>query len=331
MTLRESAAADRPFDLLALGDPVLDVVVHSAGLPAWDDKHLGTQARLLAGGSEANAACAASRLGLRTALIGAVGQGQAAFHRQALARCGVAHQHLHEREDQLCATAVVYVSPAGERAVSYVPAAAWAGRADALAPLLPQARWLYHLPYDLAFFERAAQAARAAGVQVAVDIERAVAAQPDAMAVLGAHCDLLFFNEAGFQAATGQAATVANAAAWIAKTMAQTLVVSLGPRGALAVGSDGAAAVQAAYQARVVDTTGAGDCFNGAFLAARVQGCDLQAALRQACAAACLCVEAQGARGGLPTPAALVQVMQRRRLVDHAAARPDRLLHPLGP
>lgn len=50
-----------------------------------------------------------------------------------------------------------------------------------------------------------------------------------------------------------------------------------------------------------VDTTGAGDCFNGVFAAGLVEGLDAGAAARRATAAAALSVTRQGAREGMPT------------------------------
>jgi sugar/nucleoside kinase (ribokinase family) len=50
-----------------------------------------------------------------------------------------------------------------------------------------------------------------------------------------------------------------------------------------------------------VDTTGAGDCFNGVFVAGLVEGLEASAAARRAAAAAALSVTKPGAREGMPT------------------------------
>jgi sugar/nucleoside kinase (ribokinase family) len=58
---------------------------------------------------------------------------------------------------------------------------------------------------------------------------------------------------------------------------------------------------QAAFSVEAVDTTGAGDCFHAALLAAKLWGASLKEALAFASAAAAIMVRHEGARGGLPT------------------------------
>ncbi len=319
----------RALDLVAIGNPVLDVVVRCSGLPMWDDKNLGHSAEQFAGGSEANVACAASRLGLRTALFGNIGQGHAAgFLAKELRRFGVHDVFLRRRRADTCATAVIFVSDAGERAITYVPMRKQPDRWADLQQMLPRTRCIYTLPYDMAAFERIAAAANAAGTLVAVDVERAVASTPLALATLGSRVDILFFNETGFSSLTGSPPSLAGAAAFIQTTKATVLVVSLGPRGALAVDRGGQGAMQAAYPAEVVDTTGAGDTFNAAFLVAFLRGDALKTALAHACAAACHCIAARGARAGLPTweqiaALQLVHPPSRNTSRPDAASAPD--------
>ncbi len=305
----------RKLDLVAIGDPVLDVVVRGSHLPVWDDKHLGRSVHQFAGGSEANAACAASRLGLRTALFGNLGDGhEARFLADELRRFGVSETYVRRQTATTCATAVIFVSESGERAITYVPMRKRMDRWDELEQMLEQTRCIYTLPYDMIAFKRLADAARVAGTLVVVDIERAVASVPQALPVLSDSVDYMFFNESGFSGLVGTPASPSTAADFIQTTTAQVLVVSLGPRGAIAVDREGAFATQEAYQAKVVDTTGAGDTFNAAFLAAYLLGRDLKSALAQGCAAACHCIEAEGARLGMPTQQQIAELQTSRPL-----------------
>jgi ribokinase len=60
-----------------------------------------------------------------------------------------------------------------------------------------------------------------------------------------------------------------------------------------------------APRVEAVDTTGAGDCFNGVFAAGLAERLDVTAAARRAASAAALSVTKVGAREGMPTREAL--------------------------
>ena len=64
-----------------------------------------------------------------------------------------------------------------------------------------------------------------------------------------------------------------------------------------------------AFAQEVVDTTGAGDTFNAAFLVAMFEEQGLHASLRFACAAAGCAVTAVGARSGMPERAAVQRIL----------------------
>ena len=78
------------------------------------------------------------------------------------------------------------------------------------------------------------------------------------------------------------------------------LIITLGAQGA-AAWSEGKVIRIPSRKANVVDTTGAGDTFNGAFAYALADGESLEAALRFANVAASLSTEGFGAQGGMPT------------------------------
>ncbi len=83
------------------------------------------------------------------------------------------------------------------------------------------------------------------------------------------------------------------------------VVVTLGAAGALIVSPGSAAVAVGAPDVSPLDTTGAGDAFNGALAAALADGLDLPGAVRRAVAAASLSTTRLGARGGMPTRAEL--------------------------
>ena len=97
----------------------------------------------------------------------------------------------------------------------------------------------------------------------------------------------------------------------LAHDAGRAVVVTLGAAGALAVPADGPALAIPALHVVPVDTTGAGDAFNGALAAGLAAGLPLDAAARQAVAAAGLSTTRAGARGGMPTAAELAATSGR--------------------
>lgn len=93
---------------------------------------------------------------------------------------------------------------------------------------------------------------------------------------------------------TGSALDIA--AAWVRELGLRQVVVTLGPDGAGAVGSDGSVVTVPGHQVEVVDTVGAGDTFAAGLLEALARGVDLTAAMRQGVAASAIVVTRAGAQ-----------------------------------
>jgi 2-dehydro-3-deoxygluconokinase len=100
---------------------------------------------------------------------------------------------------------------------------------------------------------------------------------------------------------------------WSHRMGAKTVVLKLGRQGSLV--SDGARRVAVpAHPVNAVDATGAGDCFDGSYLAQLASGADPVSAARWASAAAALATTGYGAVDPLPTAA------QVRQLIEGTAA-----------
>lgn len=295
----------RPLDLLAIGDPCLDLVFEADRLPGWDDKIRGEPLGQFGGGTEANAACTAARLGWRSALWGRVGDdAQADAIRDDLAIHGVRLDHLRRVPGTASSTALVALSPQGERSVVWLPpgedAADEAPDPDAA---LASAGWAYTMPYaGAALVDWGLRSARC-GTRLAIDVEREGALRMNLdLAALMNFCDLLFLNRSGFEALAGtppEGAALQRLQALCRTSRARTVVVTLGAQGAMAADRDEGLSQQPAEPVPVLDVTGAGDSFNATFLVARDRGARLGLALAQACRSAALCVATRGARGAL--------------------------------
>jgi sugar/nucleoside kinase (ribokinase family) len=302
----------RPFAVLCYGDPVADIVIRVAQPPAPGGKVLGQARGVWAGGTTANAACAVAQLGLRAAVFGRVGDDHhAALLLDSFEELGVSRAFMSAGQGCASASTVTMIADGGDKALVYVPMAPAAPSRDRLMDALLQSQLLYAMPYDLDELRMLAGLARKCGTLVAIDLEAAVAPDPASMRSRAGCADIVFFNEGGFIAGTGERPTP-QALAGVLALGPRLVVVSLGAAGAIAASADGCW-TQAAYTARVVDTTGAGDCFNGAFLAAILEGQPVPQALAQACCAASFAVEALGARSGLPQAAMVAQRMGEQK------------------
>jgi sugar/nucleoside kinase (ribokinase family) len=300
----------RRWDLVAWGDPCADVVFSAAALPTVGDKVLGQPMGTFGGGTEANVACAAARLGLRTALAGRVGaDAQAQALAAGLEAFGVSTELLEHDAKAPSASALTMIAPSGDRAIVYLPMPPAPAQAWRLREASSEADVVYTMPYDLDGYLWLAHVAHECGARVAIDLESAVAPDPQAMRARASQADIVFFNESGFRAGTGAAPAPAVLQAVLALGP-EVVVVSLGAAGAIAC-SRGACARQPALPAQVVDTTGAGDTFNAAFLAAWLEGQALASALRFACAAGSFAVSALGARAGMPVRAQVQAAVDR--------------------
>ncbi|MBS1181619.1 MAG: ribokinase [Proteobacteria bacterium] len=295
-----SANGGRPFDLLAYGDPNVDYVFEAAVIPGPDQKVLGRNLGIFAGGTVANVACAAGRLGASVASYGRVGSDAAGvLLRQDYDVFGVSG-HYVTTADHPSAAAMIMVDASGEKALIYAPMPADPLDEARFAEAAGRSRVVYAMPYDLDEVRRLAAIAHENGADVAIDIEAAVAPTRERLDALLSLSDIVFMNEGGFRAT--QPGDITEATVWpLIERGPRIVVVTLAEKGAIAVTRDGSI-YQPAFPARLVDATGAGDCFNGAFLAATVAGRPIADSLAFACAAASLAVSAVGARSGIPSP-----------------------------
>ncbi|KQV05641.1 MULTISPECIES: carbohydrate kinase family protein [unclassified Kitasatospora] len=288
--------------LLVIGDVVTDVVaLHDRPLAP----HTDTAARIavLPGGSAANSAAWAAYSGAEVRLLSRLGADSADWHRAELVGAGV-RPHLVVDPELSTAVVICLVDAEAERTfVTDTGAAARLGPADWDPALLDGVARL-HLSGYLYFTDqgrqlavRAVAAAEARGLPVSVDpastgfIERLGVA--DFLAAIDG-TDLLLPNsaEARLLAGTDDPVTAAERLS----AVYGEAVVKLGPQGAVAAREGKVVARIAAVPSTALDTTGAGDAFTGAFLAARLGGADLAEATAAGCGAGAAAVARTGGR-----------------------------------
>ena len=288
--------------VLVCGDVINDILVETAA-PLVDGQDNPAAITVRPGGSAANQAAWMASLGLDVVFAGRAGAGDAAFHRQELARSGV-HARLAADESVPTGSIVVLVGPDGERTMITDRGANLRLRpADASATLLDGAALLHLTGYS--FFQPATRevalgliaGARRRGVPFTIDPGSAAFLRqlaPGAFLTWTKGAAVCFPNldEA---AVLGGGADPASLAALLTRYY-HAVVIKLGADGALVVAEGSQPARVAARPAVVRDTTGAGDAFCAGFLAAWLAGSDMTAAGRAGAEAAAVAVSGLGGR-----------------------------------
>ena len=261
------------------------------------------------GGNVATALVAAARLGARAGFIGWL-SGQKGGDQSALEleRHGVDISSAPRRPDAKAIHSVITVGSDGERFIAYdddVPH----GTSDSLKDeILAQAGVLLIDSYAIGALTFVARA-RKLGLAVVADIEWSGGAATEALLDL---CDHPVLPLAFARAYTGEtSATAILRALWSEERAA--LVLTDGAEGVY-VRQKGDAALWhiPAHKVRAVDTTGAGDCFHGAYAFALTQGKPPLGCALFANAAAALAVTGQGGRKALPNHDACLSMLSRR-------------------
>lgn len=303
---------ERTLDVVAVGAGCIDLVLQVERLPGHDQKVTGRLVGRLPGGTVANFACAASRLGLRVGFLGSVGDDEAGrLVREDFRSFEVATDGLRVLPGQETQFTVILLDETGEKAIVVVSTYQETMELDAeTRSYIAGARALYTMPYDLDQFKKVATAARALNTQVVIDVEPTLGASLGALKEILAHTDIAFFNREGLTSAMGDL-ELSKAAQQMLDYGPEVVVVTLGKEGCLVV--DGDETVECAgFVVEVKDTTGAGDCFNAAFLAGYLWGWPLSKIATFANAAAALSVTKIGPRAGFPTVEAVQRFLRER-------------------
>ncbi|MEU8759071.1 PfkB family carbohydrate kinase [Streptomyces sp. NPDC048659] len=300
------AGAPRAGGLLVVGDVVTDVVArHREPLKAATDTP--ARIRTLPGGAGANVACWAARSGCADVrLLGRVGTDSASWHEAELRRAGV-RPLLAVDPDAPTASVIALVGPDAERTFLTDSGASLRLAPGDWSPGLLAGVARVHLSGYLFFAEpsretaaRVLADARAADVPVSVDPASAgflaeLGADRFLGAAAGAACLLPNADEA--RALTGL--TRADEAAAALSLRFPLVAVTLGGEGAVLAADGRVTARVGAPPVRPVDSTGAGDAFTGAFLAALLAGATPSRAAAAGCHAG---AEAVTRVGGRPEP-----------------------------
>jgi ribokinase len=289
--------------IVVVGSITMDLVTRTPQIPAIGQTLIGTGFDTTPGGKGANQAVAAARLGYPVAMVGKVGNdvyGPALLEK--LGRVGVDTAAMEQTEGS-SGLAPMFVAATGENSIVVVPGAnAKVDRAtvDAHAALIRSAGMVLcqlELPIETTSYTIALCAE--AGVPAMLDPAPA-APLPDSVLR-----QIAWFtpNETEAASYVGNAIPAEETAKRLHAKGLRGVVLKRGTEGAFVSLANEKAAWVKPFPVQAIDTVAAGDCFNGAFAVALLEGNDPWAAARFANAAAAISVTRHGAQASMPSRA----------------------------
>jgi ribokinase len=299
------------YDVLVIGSLNADLVVRAPRFPQPGETISGGDLLTIPGGKGANQAVAASRQGAYVAMVGRVGKDNfAPLLIENLNSNNVNTSHISQGE-AASGTAIIIVDSNGQNSIVISPGAnGEVNKQD--VDSAPDAKILllqFEIPMDTVL--HAAQ--RFKSKEATVILNPAPARRiPDELL---ASVDILVPNESELSLLTDMPVTDRKSAELAAQELLkygiETVIVTLGSKGALVVSNTQVTHVDA-FKVDVVDTTAAGDAFIGGFASAMLNGKSLEDSVRYGCACGALAATKLGAQPSLPTKKEVENFMSLR-------------------
>ncbi len=298
--------------IVIVGSITMDLVTRTPRIPAIGQTLIGTGFETNQGGKGANQAVAAARLGYPAAMVAKVGDD--AYGPELIAslrRAGVDTSAM-EKVPGPSGLAPIYVADDGRNAIVVVPGAN--GKMDRAtvnrhADLIRSAGMVLcqlEIPMDTLSYtlDFCAQS----GVPVMLDPAPAA----DLPETVWSKVAWFTPNETEAAHYVGDEPNLEESARKLLAKGPRGVVLKRGSEGAYVAVAGGKAGWVKPFKVDAIDTVAAGDCFNGAFAVALLEGNDPWAAARFANAAAAICVTRKGAAASMPLRAEVAEFLSKR-------------------
>jgi ribokinase len=315
-------------NIVVVGSSNTDMIIKVDRIPRPGETRLGGEFLMAAGGKGANQAVAAARAGGAVTLIARVGKDM--FGERAVA--GLVEQDVnvdHVQYDKSpSGVALIFVGEDGENSI-----AVGSGANAKLSPVdVRKAKSaisaadvvVMQLESPLETVQAAAELAAARGIPVILN----PAPARDLPDKLLRNVSILTPNESEAELLTGVKVTgdasCARAADVLLRKGVETVIITLGAQGAFVATASSKERIPG-FAAKPVDTTAAGDTFNGALAVALAEGQPLAEAVRFANAAGAIAVTRMGAQPSAPSRKEIEKLAGRNKLKVVRADKPSAL------
>lgn len=295
-------------NLVIYGDALVEILVQVESLPNSGQDAVVKELTFLPGGSAANCAVAAARLGSRVKFIGVTGQDNFdALLRKDLTHSGVDIQHLRQLNGST-AMVITIIDSTGERTfLSFRGAAATQDYGSISESILQSKDTLHVSGYTFQTYHSRNLAnslieiGHQVGAKISLDPSYHFASElGKSNYEILSRLDFLLPNKEEALLITNTH-DVHQAARRLLDLGVKTVLLKLGADGCLVATGDHLAELPGYHVSPVVDTTGAGDAFAGGFFSALIQGCNLHEAVTVGQAAAAIVITQVGGHEGAPS------------------------------
>jgi len=300
-------------EIIGLGEVVLDWVAEVPTFPKPDEKVDALSENYFPGGVTANYLVAVARLGVSCGFIGAVGNDEYGnFLIEDFQKENVDTTLTIKKVGKKTPVNFIFVAK-GEKTIIQSPhmQTTKINIKDLDESYLSAAKLLHTTLIHPKVSEKAMEIIKAHDVKVSIDLESQIAQKGwNVLKSLLLNADILIPNKEGAKLITNTE-TPEKAAKILVKKGIPIVIITLGINGALITTKDYQRRIPTYNIKNIVDTTGAGDTFNGAFSQAYwIKGWDLEKSCRYANAAASLKIQKLGARTGMPNEKQLIKFLK---------------------
>lgn len=292
--------------ITVMGSFVADLAFRAKKLPGWGETLMGSDFKLGPGGKGSNQAVAAARLGTRVSFISQLGNDAFGdLARNTYKSEGIDTQFLFTTNEHPTGAASIIVDEVrGENSIVVVPGACFhlapANIDKARALIADSSVFMSQLELNIVSVEHGLKLAKSLGVPTILNPAPALP-MPQSIFPL---CDYITPNESEATGLTGiQVNSISDAERAADKLLSlgsRNIVVTLGAQGAFIKNAHMKKHVPAVDAGPVIETTGAGDAFNGGFAVGLSEGMDLASAVRFGCAVAGISVTRPGTAPAMP-------------------------------
>jgi ribokinase len=299
-------------DIVGLGEVVVDWVAELPYYPKPDEKVNALSENYFPGGVTANYLVAVSRLGGSCGFIGAVGDDfYGDFLINDFKRENIDTHLTFKIKDKITPVNFIIIVK-GEKAIIQSPhmQTTKISISDLDESYIGSAKVLHTTIIHSKVTEKAIEIAKEFDVKVSVDLESQIAYRGwENLKKVLLNADILIPNKDGAKVITNTDSPE-RAAKILVKKGIPIVIITLGKEGVLITTKKFQKKIPAYHIENIIDTTGAGDSFNGAYSYGYwIRGWDIEKACTYANAAAALKIQKLGARTGMPTQSELLQFL----------------------